>query len=339
MINLYPGPSKLHGSIKNCLSHLPDVVTMNHRSDLFMNLYRSVKSKLFKKLHIPTDYELAFVSSATECWEIVGQSYTDLPFLHVSNGAFGDKWKSVSDSTGRDSQIISFGINDLPEVKVIQKTMICLTHCETSNGTYIPNYLLSSIKRNNKDSLIALDATASLGGIHINFADVDITFASVQKCLGLPAGMGLLILSPKAIEEARRVGNKMHYNSISNIVNNAEKFQTTHTPNILSVYLLNNLLSILEDTIEAEMKLRNRLSKIQTFYNPKFVAENQEVLSPTVMAIQHDDPAVVIDACYKDCIVIGKGYGDWKNNTFRLANFPAHNLDELDQAFKIISRY
>lgn len=339
MINLYPGPSKLNPSVSRFLSHLPDVVTMNHRSDLFMNLYRSVKNKLFSKFGIPSDYEVAFVSSATECWELVAQSYTDLPFLHVSNGSFGDKWGQVSKNVGRETEFHSFDLNSLPDVKTGRRRMICLTHCETSNGTYLPSYTISSIKRNNKDSLIAVDATASLGGIHLNFGDTDIVFASVQKCLGLPAGMGLLILSPKAIEEAKKTPDFTHYNSIQNIVNNAEKFQTTHTPNILGIYLLNNLLDVLGDSVETEMELRNRMSKIQTFYKPKFVCSEQEMLSPTVMAIQSEQAQVVIDNCMENGIVLGKGYGSWKQNSFRVANFPAHTLDELDQAFKIISRF
>ena len=337
MINLYPGPSKLNSSVSYFLSHIPEVVTMNHRSDLFMELYSLVKEKLFKKLHVPTDYELGFTSSATECWEIISQSFTK-EFHHVSNGAFGEKWHTASQKIGVKAVSNHFDINELPHVNSIIDNVICLTHCETSNGTYLPSHTISSIKRNNPTSIIAIDATSSLGGIHLNFNDADLVFASVQKCLGLPSGLGLLILSPKAIQEANSSSSK-HYNSISNIVNNAKKHQTTHTPNILGIYLLNRLLDVMDDSIESEMKIRNRHTKIQGFYTPNFLTSNQEVLSPTVMALSVQNPTDLITTCTKESIILGKGYGDWKESSVRVANFPAHTLDELDQAFKIINRY
>ncbi len=339
MINLYPGPSKLNPSIATFLSHLPDVVSMNHRSDLFMELYQSVKDKFFHKFQVPSDYTLAFVSSATECWEILAKTYPTEHFSHISNGAFGNKWHQVNINKGIKTELINFDINSLPEVKTYQKGIVCLTHCETSNGTYLPKETLDNLNKQNPESLLAMDATASLGGIHINFNNIDITFASVQKCLGLPAGLGLLILSPRAIEKAKNLNQNSSYNTINNIVNNANKFQTTHTPNILNIYVLNNLLNVLENTLEAEQNLRQRFSEIQSKYDLKLLAENQEVQSPTVLAIKSDEPNELINTCYQEGIVIGKGYGKWKSNSIRIANFPAHTMDELDMALKIISRY
>ena len=338
MINLYPGPSKLNPSVINSLSSLTDVVTMNHRSDSFMSLYRLVKSKLFSKFQIPLDYELCFVSSATECWQILSQSYSKLPFLHVSNGSFGDKWSYVSSTINSEVTLSSFGINHLPIVKTNKKSLICLTHCETSNGTYLPSNHLSFIRRKNEGSLIAIDATSSFGGIHLNFNDADIVFASVQKCLGLPAGMGLLILSPNAIKEAKKDSNALRYNSINNIVNNANKNQTTHTPNILGVFLLNSLLDVIGDSVNTETILRERLYKIQNYYKPNFICDEQEIISPTVMAIKSEQPSNVINQCMENGIIIGKGYGKWNTSSYRIANFPAHTFDELDKAFRTINR-
>jgi phosphoserine aminotransferase len=31
----------------------------------------------------------------------------------------------------------------------------------------------------------------------------------------------------------------------------------------------------------------------------------------------------------QDGLILGNGYGEYKHNTFRIANFPAHTLEEI----------
>ena len=38
-------------------------------------------------------------------------------------------------------------------------------------------------------------------------------------------------------------------------------------------------------------------------------------------------------------IVAGKGYGEWKKNTWRIANFPAIEDREFIQLFKVLEKY
>jgi phosphoserine aminotransferase len=59
---------------------------------------------------------------------------------------------------------------------------------------------------------------------------------------------------------------------------------------------------------------------------------------PTVLALK--GPAEKIQALHTRCqaadIELGKGYGAWKNSSFRIANFPAHTLENIETLIKTI---
>jgi hypothetical protein len=44
-----------------------------------------------------------------------------------------------------------------------------------------------------------------------------------------------------------------------------------------------------------------------------------------------------LDLCLKNNIELGKGYGNWKDNTIRIANFPSHTLEDFHQLFNLIN--
>lgn len=64
----------------------------------------------------------------------------------------------------------------------------------------------------------------------------------MQKGFGLPPGLCVLILSPKAIKKARKMQKSGEvigsYHSLVKLVEKTREFQTTQTPNILGIYLL-----------------------------------------------------------------------------------------------------
>ncbi|HSZ72536.1 MAG TPA: hypothetical protein VK750_07645, partial [Cytophagaceae bacterium] len=66
-------------------------LSQNHRSDAFMHLYEETWITVRDYLNVPKDYSLYFVSSATECWDILSHDLGHLQNLHLYNGAFGEK--------------------------------------------------------------------------------------------------------------------------------------------------------------------------------------------------------------------------------------------------------
>jgi phosphoserine aminotransferase len=340
MISFYPGPSKVHSSIPKYVKHAHQegILEMSHRSAEFMAMAKQTVWLLKKKLRIPHNYTVLFASSATECWEIIAQSLINEKSTHVYNGAFGKKWCHYTAALVASAEAYTFDANHvLPpdNLSFHESDVICLTHNETSNGTALSNKVIKQVANKNPQAIIAVDATSSMAGVYLDFKAADCWFASVQKCFGLPAGLALMVLSPKAIERSKAMAERKHYNSLQKMVNMMQQWQTTHTPNVLGIYLLMRVLEKSDDIKLVEEQLVRRLIQWQTFFEPsarlKLLIENQKARSLTVIAIAASEKLVkrVKRESKQSGFLLGNGYGDHKNTTFRIANFPAIKEKEV----------
>ncbi len=347
MITFYPGPSKVYPQVANYMQEAFEegVLSINHRSAECMAITKSAIQLLHEKLNIPTDYSIYFVSSATEAWEIIAQSLTLKSSTHFYNGAFGEKWADYSSKIVKNVDRISFAVEEIPSVNLSLNAaveVLCLTQNETSNGTQIRD--LSTFRKTFSESIIAVDVTSSLGGIELDWHNGDVWFASVQKCLGLPAGMGIMICSPKALQKAEQINDRKYYNSLLFMQENFAKNQTHYTPNVLSIYLLNKVLSDISNISEISRKIKKQAEDWYNFFNDndKFglncLVQNIDIQSDTVIAIQGTTEQIkaIKERTKIAGITLGNGYGTWKNTTFRIANFPAIEAFEISKLKEIL---
>jgi len=349
MTTFYPGPSKLYPQVEQYMIEACDsgILSANHRSPAFMEMCKKTLTLLHQKLNIPADYTIVFVSSATECWEVIAQSFTQKKSFHFYNGAFGKKWFTYTCRLRPDASAAVADLNgslfalagQLPppsEMHLADAEVICLTHNETSNGTQIPVADLVHLRHMFDNQLIAVDATSSLAGADLPIGSADLWFASVQKCLGLPAGLGLLIVSPQAIERARQINDTQFYNSFGFMHENMQNFQTHYTPNVLGIYLLMRVLDQLENVTLVDARIRQQAADWYAFF------DNHPVLNPLVAYVPvRSDTVITVSASAEIVswvkqkataagITLGNGYGDWKSSTFRIANFPAITPEEIN---------
>ena len=193
LFNFYPGPSKIYPQVGTIYQEAiaSGVFEYNHRSPQFAKLFDFTLAQLRNKLAIPADYDICFVSSATESWQVILQSFVKHNSFHLYNGAFGEKWKSVALSLGLQSTGFDFGCETEIDVDALRlpgnTELIAVTQNETSNGTAISNATLKQLRQKYNDELIAVDATSSMAGVILDWENADIWFSSVQKCFGLSA--------------------------------------------------------------------------------------------------------------------------------------------------------
>ena len=339
MITFYPGPSKIYPQVEHYLqdAYRSGVLSVNHRSDVFMEMMKGTIENIKTKLDIPADYEVYFVSSATECWEIIAQSLFTHSSLHIYNGAFGEKWLEYTHKIRPDSSGFAFGLNETPDLDLAGITseheVICVTHNETSNGTALPVSFFTDLRRYTA-KIIAVDATSSMGGANLPWTAADVWYASVQKCFGLPAGMGVMVVSPDAIAKAESVADKSFYNSFLFMRENFLKYQTPYTPNALGIYLLGRVMEHIEPIQQIAADLHERAVSWYQFLADngfELLVQNEDCRSDTVIAVQAGKELVtqIKSKAKLSGFQLGNGYGKWKETTFRIANFPAINETEI----------
>jgi phosphoserine aminotransferase len=339
MTSFYPGPSKIYPDVAIYLQDAmkEGILSQNHRSLTFMDMLKECIRLFKQKQNIPDDYAVYFTSSATECWEIVSQSLVKEQSYHVFNGAFGEKWFDYAARLNQNTTKTKFDFQEKFDSTKIAETLadvICFTQNETSNATQISTAIFEKIKT---DSLIAIDVTSSLGGIELDWKLGDIWLASVQKCLGLPAGLGIMICSPRALKRAEEIGERKHYNSLLFIHENFQKYQTHYTPNVLGIYLLMRVMQQVTDIQVISKKIKSRAADFYDFVENRttynLLIQNKEVQSETVIAIEGKIEEIVAlkQKAKENNIILGNGYGAWKDSTFRIANFPAIDNWEFDK--------
>lgn len=350
MISFYPGPSRVYDQVPKYVkeAHAEGILSMNHRSPEFMAMMKRTVTLLKQKLSIPKDYTILFTSSATECWEVLTQSWITNKSFHLYNGAFGQKWYDYTRKLKAGATALPFGretvLNPGQSVFEGSENIICITQNETSNGTQVNNETIRSIRAGNPQHIIAVDVTSSLAGIRLDFSAADIWLASVQKCFGLPAGLGIMICSPAAIARARAIDNRQFYNSAVFMIDMMEKWQTSYTPNVLGIYLLmrvmenvrpiGNIHKTIEQRYDAWMEFLEKQSVL------RHMIRNEAVRSLTVLPLEADEKTIlkIKKSAKANGFLLGDGYGDLKPATLRIANFPAITDREIRGLMKFLAR-
>lgn len=336
MITFYPGPSKVYPQVANYAADAirSGVVSLNHRSADFMDIIRDTIQLLHTKLAIPANYHIAFVSSATECWEIVAQSLTAEASLHPYSGSFGKKWAE-------------YAYRIRPPLNLANADVLCIVQNETSNGTQVSMDALA-LFQTGFSGLIAVDAVSSMAGVAFDWTLADVWFASVQKCFGLPAGLAVLVYSPAALAQAEAIGERDHYNSLLFIHENFAKFQTPYTPNGLGIYCLMRVLQQVPPITDIDAVTRRRAADWYVFFEQqmagspfRLLIDDPSLRSDTVIAVSGSEADIkaVKQAAQQAGITLGNGYGDWKNTTFRIANFPAIPEEDIERLNQFLSSF
>jgi phosphoserine aminotransferase len=351
MITFAPGPSKVYDAVPQYLqdAYTQGILSANHRSAVFMDLYRDTEQLFREKLQVPADFTLLFTSSATESWEIISQSLVEHSSYHLYSGSFGKKWLEYAQYILPTTQGHKLGANESIPVDHLQLgpevDLIAVTQNETANASQVPMSVLKALGARYPEKMIAVDTTSSMGGIALDFSLADVWYASVQKCFGLPAGLGILLLSGKAKEKVARKGEKGRYNSLSFMLENAANYQTHYTPNVLGIYLLFRVLQEMDPIAKVDTRLRQRMETLEQTISQsasfQLLVDNPATRSTTVAAISGEEQAIVAikKAAEKEGMQLGGGYGPLKASSFRIANFPAITDAEFMRLVDFLKRY
>jgi phosphoserine aminotransferase len=87
------------------------------------------------------------------------------------------------------------------------------------------------------------------------------------------------------------------------------------------------------------MKIWEDFWESNTQWGLKCLIEKPDLRLPTVVALQGDPAQIrlIQQICLASGIELGKGYGDWKSNTVRIANFPSHTEKDIQTLIQLLS--
>jgi len=126
--------------------------------------------------------------------------------LVVSNGVFGDRWEYIFKRYPVQVDIIRAKAGDYVSSEELERfsksnyKLVTFTHVETSTGVREPIKDVIKTIRGSAE-IIVVDGVSSVGAEEIKMKEwgIDVVVTASQKALGCPAGLGLLVLSPDAV--------------------------------------------------------------------------------------------------------------------------------------------
>ncbi len=362
--NFAVGPAKLYHSSGDFLCEQIQIGTseLSHRSAEFSEISKKTLKNFRNFFRIPENYKILYTYSATESMEILTRSCVNDKICHVSNGTFGDVWTKTSKKAQKKVQKFSNVYDSdktpdnyrvkLEEIQPEEGTeFLAITANETSTGIMYSPEELSIIRDKYPDILLGVDVTSSMGAISYDFSRADAWFFSVQKAFGMPAGLGLLIVSPRVLAKAterEKAGKDVGcHHTLSAFIKKIEgKAQTPTTPNGLNIALLgfvceqfNKNFGKLETLYELTQKKAKFLYDFFSRYDGIDIAiEEEKARSQSVITLSGTEEQVAnMHSKWKKAgLSVGAGYGSRKKDQIRIANFPVHSFDDMENLVKAL---
>ena len=349
-ITFNPGPSQISEATKVDIQTAVDQrwLEISHRSPQFSDISRHCITELRQLLGIPDDYRIFYLDSASQAWHSILCNVVAKNSFHFVNGAFSEKCYKAAQAVNKVplTDVVEWGQQNNFSLSVVPDEAELITVCanETSTGVFLDAATLQKISNHNPDKLLAVDITSCAGAVKLPISQADLWYFSVQKCFGLPAGLGILMVSPRAYQRSLELAGQgqnlagiWQWEKLAKPME-AKDHQTPQTPNVLNIYLLgqqaarwNKAGGLKALAQQTEEKMHFLSQWVSDRPDLDFFVTNPVHRSPTVLTVRAQ-PEVIQNMHQKAQIAgfkLGSGYGKTKTEVFRVANFPAIGMNDL----------
>lgn len=225
--------------------HSPDgrYVGRSHRSKYAWDFIKETLDLQRKVLQIPEDYKMAIISGSTTAameaimWNLLGERDVDI----VTHCVFSEHWRHdiVDELKISNARIFSEKFPERADVSKIDSSndvVFCIS--STTSGVAFHN--LDWIKSNRKGLTIA-DASSAVFCMNLDWTKLDATAFSWQKGLGGEAGLGIIVLSQRALSRLQIYTPNRAIPRIFRLANNGKVKEaifegaTINTPSMLCI--------------------------------------------------------------------------------------------------------
>ncbi|KAB2956279.1 MAG: alanine--glyoxylate aminotransferase family protein [Thermoanaerobaculia bacterium] len=322
-----------------------------HRSAEFRAVWAAISA------HLPPVFRtrreaLVATGSSTLFMEAALVSLTERDVLHLTNGAFSERWLAIGRALGRASDELAFPWGEAVDPQLVAAALrrrryeaVTLVHNETSTGAVSPLEEIARVVRAESDALLLVDAVSSLGGdrIETDAWGLDFVFAGTQKGIAAPPGLAVAALSERAEERAARVARRGFYLDLLRYRDRQREGGPITTPAIPVVYALARQLErVADEGMEARWERHARLAR-RTAESAERIGLRYAVAagarSRTVACLRAPEgtpaPELVARLARRGFVVAG-GYGKWKLSTFRIGHMGEVRDSDLEPLLAVL---
>ncbi|MDP2621830.1 MAG: aminotransferase class V-fold PLP-dependent enzyme [Hyphomicrobiales bacterium] len=343
-----PGPTNIPDRVQRAML----VAMEDHRSSKFPDLSRSVLADLKKVFKTDEGQVFVFPSSGTGGWE-AALTNTLSPgdrILASRLGQFSHLWIDMAQRLDFDVEIeeVEWGegvpLERTEEVLRADKKhkikAILACHNETATGvTSDIAGLRKAMDAAGHPALLFVDAVSSLCSIDFRMQEwrVDLAVTGSQKGLMLPAGLGILAVSPKALEATKSAKSRRCYFDLADMMASNPGGYFPYTPALPMLYGLREALNMIFEEGLDDIFARHAYfaagvrAAVTKGWGLKLCAKEPKWYSDTVSAVMLPEGingAHVIDVAFRRYnLALGAGLAKVAGKLFRIGHLG--DLNEL----------
>jgi len=222
------------------------ILGRSHRSKPCMQKLNYLQTLIRDFLKIPDDFYIGLSPASSTgamemaLWNLIGQRGVNV----ISYDVFGDIWKKdITEQLGiQNCNIIEAPFGSVPLIKELEALDFSndTIFVSTATTTSVAIKDFSWIQKE-REGLVFVDASASIFTEKYDWNKFDVVIGPFQKALGAEAGLGIIILSPKAYERIKTYTPSWPIPRLFRLKNNGKindgffNGETINTPSMLIV--------------------------------------------------------------------------------------------------------
>jgi len=335
-----PGPTNVPEAVRQSMNVPMQDMRAPDYGDLTMELFTGIK----KVLRTDKGHVMFFPGSGTGAWEaaITNTLNPGDKVLMARYGHFSTLWVDMAQRLGLNVEIIDIAWGAGVPVNEISRRLgsdakdeikaVFVTHNETSTGvTSDIAAVRRALDENFHDALLFVDGVSSIGSLDFRMDEweVDLVVAGSQKGLMLPAGLGILGVSEKAVQASKLSTMRRAYFDFDDMLKMNKNGYWPYTPPTQLFHGLRASLNIieaegLENIVTRHTRLAQGVRHAIAAWGLDLVAEHQSLYSDTVSAIRVPnsvDARDVLHIAYEDFNTsFGSGLGPLNGKVFRIGH-------------------
>lgn len=335
-----PGPTPVPDRLQRAMHRQME----DHRSAAFPAFTRSILSRLPQVVHQTKGEAFVFPATGSAMWEaaLVNTVNPGARLLAPRFGQFSHLFIQTAKNLGYQVDVLEEPWGEAANAEHIEAALaadtnheiqgVLLVHNETATGvTCDVAAVRAAMDRAKHPALLFVDGVSSIASLDFRFDDwgVDCAITGSQKGFMLPAGLGILYASEKALARVDACTTPRAYFDLRAMrANNAQGFFPS-TPALSLLFGLDEALTMLleegmENVAARHRRLANGVRAAVKAWGLEQCAKRPEIASNSLTAVvvpADKDARTVIDIAFKRYdIALGSGLSEVAGKVFRIGH-------------------
>ncbi|HDL85070.1 MAG TPA: alanine--glyoxylate aminotransferase family protein [Candidatus Acetothermia bacterium] len=207
---MIPGPIEFESEVLQALG----APTSSHVAPEFIEVFGQALERMREVWLCPSGQPFVVSGSGMLALEMAVANLIESgdKTLVLSTGVFGDRYADLLRRYHVEVSVLRAPLGKTIPLQQVEETLkehryklMTITHVDTSTGVRTDAKFLAAIARK-YDTLTVLDGVCSVAGEELRQEEwgIDVVLTASQKAIGVPPGLALMIVSPRAIETWRR---------------------------------------------------------------------------------------------------------------------------------------